>query len=192
MAHRSDAASASARGLGDEARIAIAAILFRLFSAVVAFLANVTIPQYQDQGFSVFRTDHLFWDAFARYDAGWYHGIASQGYVFGAGGRNNLAFFPVYPLLMRAGGSLLGGRQQDFYFAGIVISWLAFACAMVLLYRLALADLPLLKHEHRGYTSLPPEERDRQSKRNFYRIIDRFGSRRDLLNRPGNGGGPGY
>ena len=49
----------------------------------------------------------------------------------------------------------------------------------------ALADLPLLKHEHRGYTSLPPEERDRQSKRNYYRIIDRFGSRRDLLIHPG-------
>jgi hypothetical protein len=45
----------------------------------------------------------------------------------------------------------------------------------------ALPDLPLAKHEHRGYTSLLPEERDRQSKRNFYRIIDRFGSRRDLL-----------
>jgi hypothetical protein len=50
----------------------------------------------------------------------------------------------------------------------------------------ALGDLPLAKHEHRGYTSLPPEERDRQSKRNFYRIIDRFGSRRDLLIRPGD------
>ena len=49
----------------------------------------------------------------------------------------------------------------------------------------ALADLPLTRHEHRGYTSLPPDERDRQSKRNFYRIIDRFGSRRDLL--VGNG-----
>jgi hypothetical protein len=49
----------------------------------------------------------------------------------------------------------------------------------------ALADLPLVKHEHRGYASLPPDERDRQSKRNFYRIIDRFGSRRDLLIRPG-------
>ena len=49
----------------------------------------------------------------------------------------------------------------------------------------ALADLPLAKHEHRGYKSLTPEERDRQSKRNFYRIIDRFGSRRDLLIRPG-------
>ena len=50
----------------------------------------------------------------------------------------------------------------------------------------AIADLPLAKHDHRGYVSLPPEERDRQSKRNFYRIIDRFGSRRDLLIHPGD------
>jgi len=42
-------------------------------------------------------------------------------------------------------------------------------------------ELPALRHEHRGWTSLPDGERDRQSKRNFYRIIDRFGSRRDLL-----------
>jgi hypothetical protein len=44
-----------------------------------------------------------------------------------------------------------------------------------------LDGLPLERHEHRGWTSLPDDERDRQSKRNFYRIIDRFGSRRDLL-----------
>jgi Glycosyl transferase family 2 len=46
--------------------------------------------------------------------------------------------------------------------------------------------LSLKRHEHRGWTSVTDEERDRQSKRNFYRIIDRFGSRRDLLvaNRP--------
>src|SRR5687767_8719045 len=43
---------------------------------------------------------------------------------------------------MRAGGWMLGGRQQDFYFAGIVISWIAFAGAMTMLYRLALLDLP--------------------------------------------------
>jgi Glycosyl transferase family 2 len=46
-------------------------------------------------------------------------------------------------------------------------------------------DLPATRHEHRGWSSLPEEERDRQSKRNFYRIIDRFGARRDLLTRPG-------
>jgi hypothetical protein len=44
-----------------------------------------------------------------------------------------------------------------------------------------LEGLPLVRHEHRGYASLPDAERDRQSKRNFYRIIDRFGWRRDLL-----------
>ena len=43
------------------------------------------------------------------------------------------------------------------------------------------ADIPAERHEHRGWGSLPEDERDRQSKRNFYRIIDRFGSRRDLL-----------
>ena len=45
----------------------------------------------------------------------------------------------------------------------------------------SVADLLVIRHEHRGYTSLPDDERDRQSKRNFYRIIDRFGWRRDML-----------
>jgi len=40
--------------------------------------------------------------------------------------------------------------------------------------------LPATRHEHRGWTSLPEAERDRLSRRNFYRIIDRFGARRDL------------
>ena len=52
--------------------------------------------------------------------------------------------------------------------------------------RRALAvDLPAVRHEHRGWSSLDEAERDRLSKRNFYRIIDRFGWRRDLLTRGG-------
>jgi GT2 family glycosyltransferase len=52
--------------------------------------------------------------------------------------------------------------------------------------RRALAvDLPAVRHEHRGWSSISEAERDRLSKRNFYRIIDRFGSRRDLLTRSG-------
>lgn len=126
-----------------EARIFIAAFAFRCVSALIAFLANVVFPDLTDQGFGVFaRQDHLFWDAFARYDSGWYQQIASQGYEYKGTGRNNVAFFPAYPLLMRAAGELLGGRQQDYYFAGIVISFLSFAGAMPLLYRLALLDLP--------------------------------------------------
>jgi cysteinyl-tRNA synthetase len=47
--------------------------------------------------------------------------------------------------------------------------------------RRALAvPIPAIRHEHRGWTSVAEAERDRLSKRNFYRIIDRFGQRRDL------------
>ncbi|MCA1571646.1 MAG: glycosyltransferase [Chloroflexi bacterium] len=41
--------------------------------------------------------------------------------------------------------------------------------------------LPLARHEHRGYTSPPETERDRLSKRNFYRFLEHWGDRRDLL-----------
>jgi cysteinyl-tRNA synthetase len=46
--------------------------------------------------------------------------------------------------------------------------------------RAVAVQLPATRHEHRGWTSLEEAERDRLSKRNFYRIIDRFGWRRDL------------
>jgi hypothetical protein len=41
-------------------------------------------------------------------------------------------------------------------------------------------DLPVTLHEHRDWVGLAEAERARLSKRNFYRIIDRFGHRRDL------------
>jgi hypothetical protein len=46
--------------------------------------------------------------------------------------------------------------------------------------RAVAVELPAERHEHRAWTTTPEDERDRLSKRNFYRIIDRFGSRRDL------------
>ena len=125
-----------------EARIVVLALCFRLLGASVGFIANVTIPDYQNQGFTVMERANPFWDRFARWDAGWYHGIASKGYAYVEGGRSNLAFFPVYPQLMGIAGRALGGAQEDFYFAGILISWLSFAIAMPLLYRLARLDLP--------------------------------------------------
>ena len=41
--------------------------------------------------------------------------------------------------------------------------------------------VPVTRHEHRGWTSLPDDERDRLSKKNFYRVLKRFATRRDLL-----------
>ena len=45
----------------------------------------------------------------------------------------------------------------------------------------ALPGLPVEKHEHRLWEATEPNERDRLSKRNFYRFLDRWGKRSDLL-----------
>ena len=53
-----------------------------------------------------------------------------------------------------------------------------------------LSGVPVERHPHRGWTSLPDEERDRLSKKNYYRVLKRFASRRDLLvDRTGEGRG---
>jgi len=45
-------------------------------------------------------------------------------------------------------------------------------------------DLPLVRHERRGWISLPAAERDHLSRRDFYRLLDRFRDRTDLLSGP--------
>jgi GT2 family glycosyltransferase len=63
----------------------------------------------------------------------------------------------------------------DFSFAARAAGWRA----------LRMPPLPLQRHDHRGYASLPAEERDRVSRRNFYRFLKHWGDRRDLLLHPG-------
>ncbi len=43
------------------------------------------------------------------------------------------------------------------------------------------ADLPAIRHEHVDWVLTPREERDRLSKRNFYRFLHKWGERTDLL-----------
>jgi hypothetical protein len=123
-------------------RIAVSAIVFRVVSAVLAFLANISFPLNQREGFTVFGRTSPFWDPFARWDSGWFFGIARNGYLYVPGGRSNLAYFPVYPMLMRYGGRLFGRTSADLYLAGIAISWTAFVLAMIGLYYLARLDVP--------------------------------------------------
>ena len=123
-------------------RIVAFSIAVRVFTAFMAFIVNVVFPLAQKQQFTVLDRTHLLWDTFARYDSGWYFGIARHGYDFVEGGRNNLAFFPVYPLLMRYVGLALGGGRQNLYLAGVIISWVAYVLAMVMLYRLGRTYLP--------------------------------------------------
>lgn len=131
-------------------RIVVGAIAFRILSALVALLFNVSFPSYQAEQFTVWGKPSPFWDAFARYDSGWYFDIARRGYdaaTAAAGGRSNIAFAPVYPLLMRYIGRLFGRSPANVYLAGILISWTAFVLAMVALYYLARLDLPRRRAE---------------------------------------------
>ncbi len=49
----------------------------------------------------------------------------------------------------------------------------------------AIDGLPLERHEHRGWGALPEDERERLSRRNFYRFLDHWRGRPDLLSRAG-------
>jgi cysteinyl-tRNA synthetase len=46
--------------------------------------------------------------------------------------------------------------------------------------RAVVVPLPVLRHVHRMWATTPPEERDRLSRRNFSRFLDRFRGRMDL------------
>jgi GT2 family glycosyltransferase len=46
--------------------------------------------------------------------------------------------------------------------------------------RAVVVDVPVRRHQHRGWTTTPPAERERLSRRNFYRFLDRFRDRLDL------------
>jgi hypothetical protein len=72
---------------------------------------------------------------FQQFDASYYLSIASHGYV--AAAANNLAFFPLYPSLIRALGFLTGSDL----IAGLVISTVSFVLALVLLHRLTELEL---------------------------------------------------
>lgn len=73
----------------------------------------------------------------ARWDTGWYLGVAIDGYSWSPSRtiqQQNIAFFPVYPMLIRYG-SLLFGREA--MWTGVLISWLSFFGALLYLFRLA-------------------------------------------------------
>lgn len=56
----------------------------------------------------------------SRFDSGWYHLIAADGYFFdGPGRQSSVAFFPAYPGAMRVVGTVLGGHLA---LAGIVVT----------------------------------------------------------------------
>ena len=120
-------------------QIAAWALGFRGLSAVAGFFINLAFDPHKYMTFFA-RPSH-FWDAFVHGDSGWYEPIARSGYAYYEGSRSNIAFFPAYPMAMRYLGRLFGPGHEQYFAAGVVISWVAFVLAMVALYSLARLDV---------------------------------------------------
>jgi Mannosyltransferase (PIG-V) len=84
---------------------------------------------------------HLYENEFlnlpSRWDTGWYLGIAVDGYQWRPSSdpryQQNIAFFPMYPMLMRYG-SLFFARQH--MWVGVIVSFVSFFLALKYLFRL--------------------------------------------------------
>jgi hypothetical protein len=106
---------------------------------VVGFL-SVLLIGYR-QGGAPWKVDpHEIVNLQARWDAGWYLGIAVEGYRYlprRPNDQQNIVFFPAFPLLMRIAGRLLGGSPPAYVLGGTIVVLAAFGIALVYLYRLA-------------------------------------------------------
>ncbi|MGH9411622.1 MAG: mannosyltransferase family protein, partial [Vicinamibacterales bacterium] len=127
------------------APFAAGVLLSRIIILVVGYFAVITIG-FPDKPPEQVPQPSL--NLALRYDAGWYAGIALEGYSFQGrfDRQQNLAFFPAYPVLMRTVGYVFGaftpGISRDrrlvrLSWAGTVISFVAFVWAAVYFRRLA-------------------------------------------------------
>ena len=104
-------------------RLGIAAVAY--FSA--AIMVDSSVPPYH------MRPDNTLLDVFgSRWDTGFYLSIAANGYDFRHGEMSSVAFFPLFPLAIRAVSFLTG----DPLVAGILIANLALLGAALMLHRL--------------------------------------------------------
>lgn len=78
-----------------------------------------------------------FLDMWVRWDAGWYEQIAARGYTFSATQQSAAAYFPVYPLLMKA----VMAPGTNVFLAGMIVTWACGLGAVVVFSRWARPDV---------------------------------------------------
>jgi hypothetical protein len=107
-----------------------------LMTAVLGFLAHLLEGSPRPDVFPISVRWKPFFEPFVVWDGGWYFTIASAGYHYTPGVQSPIAFFPLYPLLVRTVAWPLGSSPEAILASGIAISSASFAAALVLLHRL--------------------------------------------------------
>ena len=109
----------------------------RLLVAMAALIGQMILPMPEGEGFYRIHPENPILDAAARWDSGFYLEIANAGYRFSLGEISNVAFFPLYPLLIAFLTPLVG----DTVLAGVLLSHLCFLVALFFLERLTRQEL---------------------------------------------------
>ena len=102
----------------------VVAALFAVSAAAVAF-----VPPYSGPG--PLYTGPGWLSGWAQWDSGWYQFIADHGYTYTPGQQGPVAFFPAYPLLMRAVAVAVG----NVFVAGILVTVASGVGATVLFWK---------------------------------------------------------
>ena len=121
---------------------ALTAVLsVHLLTKGTAFLANLLVGPARPRPFPMPFEATRFAETFAAWDSGWYFDIAQRGYYWSDSGQSSLAFFPLYPLLMRAMAWPFGGSDRALWISGIVLAYLCLLLGLTVLHRLSEALL---------------------------------------------------
>ena len=114
----------------------VAVLTVHLVPKGTAFLANVIVPPARPRPFPMPFASAKLAETFAAWDSGWYFDIAQRGYYWNPSGQSSLAFFPLYPLLMRALAWPFGGGDRALWIAGIALSYVCLLLGLSVLHRL--------------------------------------------------------
>src|SRR5215208_3536767 len=139
-AMRDSGALRAAVKIGVSSRLAV--LLVAIFAALSFGPADGGLARENADKFDEPALTHALADPLltplARWDSVWYLRITDSGY---AGSTTRAAFFPLYPLLVRGVGTLVGGSHGALLVAAYLVSVTAFLAALVLLHRLTELEL---------------------------------------------------
>jgi hypothetical protein len=111
-------------------------VFSRLLLWLVAWLAN---HSFREGKHGQLPEGDALWTLLFRWDSHWYNVIAESGYSYVPGQQTSVAFFPAFPLCLRAFMAVTGA---DAPLAGFLLSNAFFLGAALLLYRLVALDFP--------------------------------------------------
>ena len=107
----------------------------RLMLGIVIYLSMVSFPVTTQPGLLYADPHNIVIDGLVRFDSWWYHNIITFGYNMGniaTGEQGNVAFFPLYPFLIKSAMFLTG----NIFRAGLLVSNTAFCITLYYLYLL--------------------------------------------------------